>query len=70
MDETYVYTETVEADNFTSEILFASFSEIHSDHTPLVRINLGAGEVENYQVLLTVQYDSFTIVSRQLPYSW
>ena len=70
LDETYVYTETVEADNFTSEILFASFSEIHSDHTPLVRINLGAGEVENYQVLLTVQYDSFTIVSRQLPYSW
>jgi hypothetical protein len=70
LDETYVYTETVDADNFTSEILFASFSDIHSDHAPVVRINLGTGEVKNYQVLLTVQYDSFTIVSRQLPYSW
>jgi hypothetical protein len=70
LDQTYVYTESVDADNFTSEILFASFSDIHSDHAPVVRINLGTGEVRNYQVLLSVQYDSFTIVSRQLPYSW
>lgn len=70
LDQTYVYTESVDADNFSSEILFASFSDIHKDHAPVVRINLGQGEEKNYQVLFTVQYDAFTIISRQLPYSW
>lgn len=70
LDQTYVYTESVDADKFSSEILFASFSDIHNDHAPVVRINLGAGAEGNYQILLTVQYDAFTIISRQLPYSW
>ncbi|MGE3824920.1 MAG: MORN repeat-containing protein [Bacteroidia bacterium] len=70
LDESYVYTEAVDAGNFASEILFAAFSDIHNDHAPVVRINLGEGEEGNYQVLLTVQYDAFTIISRQLPYSW
>ena len=70
LDQTYVYTELIDADKFSAEILFASFSDIHNDHAPVVRINLGQGEENNYQILLTVQYDFFTIIPRQLPYSW
>lgn len=67
LDASYVYTESVAADNINSEIVFASFSEIHNDHTPVVRINMTKATDINYNITLSVQYDAFDIVQRKSP---
>jgi len=70
LGETYVYTESGSADKSTLEIVFASLHETHNDRSPVIRINLTETTYGMYQVLLTVQYDSFDILSRKSSLRW
>jgi hypothetical protein len=70
LTEEFVYTEFGSVDNNNLEIVFAALSEIHNDRAPLVRINVAKNADLTYRIMLSVQFDRFEIMSRDLSLAW
>lgn len=70
LTEDFVYTEFGAVDNNNLEIVFADLSEIHNDRAPLVRIKVAKNDDLTYRIMLSVQFDRFEIISRDVSLAW